>query len=80
MPYKFCRSRLPLLTKKPHVLRHTFATHLLNNGAEPTLSKKLGRASFATQVYTHNTIDKQKNLQESTSESLTFSQYFSLTQ
>jgi integrase/recombinase XerC len=50
--------------KSPHVLRHTFATHMLNNGAEINAIKELlGHASLAaTQVYTHNTIEKLKNV------------------
>jgi integrase/recombinase XerC len=50
--------------KSPHVLRHTFATHMLNNGAELNAVKELlGHASLsATQVYTHNTIDKLKKI------------------
>ncbi len=48
----------------PHVLRHTFATHLLNNGANILAVKELlGHASLAaTQVYTHNTIDQLKKI------------------
>lgn len=50
--------------KSPHVLRHTFATHLLNNGADINAIKEiLGHASLAaTQVYTHNTIEQLKNI------------------
>ena len=50
--------------KSPHTLRHTFATHLMNNGADINAVKELlGHASLAaTQVYTHNTIDKLKNI------------------
>ncbi|MGC4036748.1 MAG: tyrosine-type recombinase/integrase [Chitinophagaceae bacterium] len=50
--------------KSPHVLRHTFATHLMNNGANLNAVKELlGHSSLAaTQVYTHNTIEKLKNI------------------
>ena len=50
--------------KSPHVLRHTFATHLMNNGADLNAVKELlGHASLAaTQIYTHNTIEKLKDI------------------
>ncbi len=60
-------AQVSTLTKKsPHILRHTFATHLLNNGAELNAVKELlGHSSLAaTQIYTHNAIDKLKRIYE----------------
>jgi integrase/recombinase XerC len=50
--------------KSPHVLRHTFATHLMNRGAELNSVKELlGHSSLAaTQVYTHNSIETLKEI------------------
>lgn len=66
--YSSVKKYLSLVTtiekRSPHVLRHTFATHLMNNGADLNAVKELlGHSSLAaTQVYTHNTIEKLKNI------------------
>jgi integrase/recombinase XerC len=66
--YRSVKSYLGQITtlqkKSPHVLRHSFATHLTNNGAELNAVKELlGHASLAaTQIYTHNSIEKLKEI------------------
>jgi integrase/recombinase XerC len=66
--YRVVRKYLAMVTtldkKSPHVLRHTFATHMLNDGADLNAIKEiLGHANLsATQVYTHNTFEKLKSI------------------
>ncbi len=56
----------PKVKKSPHILRHTFATHLLNQGADLNSVKELlGHSSLAsTQVYTHNSIAELKKVHQ----------------
>lgn len=66
--YRVVKKWLSLITtvdkKSPHVLRHTFATHLTNNGADLNAVKELlGHAGLAaTQIYTHNSIAQLKKI------------------
>lgn len=70
MIYRVVNKYLSIFTtldkRSPHVLRHTFATHLLNKGADLNAVKDLlGHTSLAaTQVYTHNSMDKLKKVFE----------------
>ena len=60
----YLRSHTNLEKRSPHVLRHTFATHMMNNGAGlEVLKNLLGHADLsATQVYTHNSFSQLTNI------------------
>ena len=66
--YKMVNKYLSLVSgaekKSPHVLRHSFATHMLNKGADlNTIKELLGHSNLsATQIYTHASIEKIKNV------------------
>lgn len=70
MVYRIVKKYMKLFSsvekKSPHVLRHSYATHLLNKGAEINAVKDLlGHTSLAaTQVYTHNSMEKLKKVFE----------------
>jgi len=70
--YKMVNKYLSLVSgaekKSPHVLRHSFATHMLNKGADlNTIKELLGHSNLsATQIYTHASIEKIKNVYNQT--------------
>jgi tyrosine recombinase XerC len=66
MVEKYLTKTSEVTQKSPHVLRHSFATHMLDNGADIRIIKEfLGHANLAaTQIYTHTSIERLKNVYE----------------
>ncbi|WP_421774816.1 tyrosine recombinase XerC [Gracilimonas sp.] len=66
MVEKYLKLTSEVTQKSPHVLRHSFATHMLDNGADIRIIKEfLGHANLAaTQVYTHTSMERLKNVYE----------------
>ncbi|WP_018126503.1 tyrosine recombinase XerC [Balneola vulgaris] len=63
---KYLSKTSEVTQKSPHVLRHSFATHMLNNGADIRIIKEfLGHSNLsATQIYTHTSVERLKNVYE----------------
>ncbi len=66
MVERYLKKHSEVTQKSPHVLRHSFATHMLDNGADIRIIKEfLGHSNLAsTQVYTHTSVERLKNVYE----------------